>query len=285
MLWGKEWTGRPAVATTVSNEGFLDIVKKFFGPKIVRDKRLSGNIRINEEVKGIVKKYLTNPKWVEENLKEEAVNLPMKDMRWLTINGHVPQSPKQALDFYKRRAEDGWNKNHAAAIKFFKESEEIQKEIEQFYEKMYTKDAAEVERFALSKIEQVKIPKLWKPSTNRWVHEQEQLSLPKLTAEQIAEAAPLLLLCFDWVTHIEKSIPPYMGGGDFTENFWEDHPGYAGTDLRTGYVGDFFYEQGVPDEILTPTTGPTYELELCAASVLDWIAQATGIVPGREIKK
>lgn len=240
-----------SIYKNLAMEGFFDTVRQIFSKKnTLTKKELGWMSKMEESVIKKVKTTFANPAWVKSNIKPAGqIALNPKVAAGLVVNGKIA-SPLEAVkdrgDMYVRN----YDANIGAVKKFEQDSEMALKQISAFFQK--NKNAKAVETFAEQVIAKIHVPdakKVINDVSQRRKAAQAALqkapkSVPTLTAEQVVETANEVLK-YLYISSYKGGKPEHtVIGSDFQEDFFQDIEGYEGEILRTGDVGDFFYEQG-----------------------------------------
>lgn len=284
----------PLMPGVALEAGFFDKVRKFFtGPKkgedFNRDEWERARRRGLESVAELLHNTLADPDWVDEHYHDAPVKLGKKDLGNVLVGTKV-QKPMASYDASQKEFDQACHTWAHQIATFKKEWEAALNEIEAFYLREKPSDAHVVEKYAEKLIKKIHVPGEADVRGNaalavysqRWQVQRETVekiaehALPVLSKDEVKQIGKALLAAAEALAKGDKLQSTLYFGSDFDEKFWDDHDSYEGEILRTGIPGDFFYEQGTPEQVRDLIAWPYYEMGEAFVASLAWAAHQCG---------
>ena len=267
----------------VAMEGFFDSIKSLFNKETSFTEDDVKYVGLRQEVIETIKKTFTNKDWVSKNIKNPStVKISLHDLRQLIVNFKL-LDPATALDVLYKKYDESYSKYSEILKKFDKEQSDALVIIEEFYKK--NKDVNKVEKFGMDLISKIQVPKV--PSSSNF-YNRDNLAKNKKIAEDNSETTYSLSVdeivklsnkIIDLISFIKTHSSYIVRGSGYDEDFWGDYQSNddAGEKIRTGKLGDFFYEQGLPEELNDSIGIPEFELEQAIYTTLKIIIKSVNV--------
>lgn len=274
--------------TAIAIEGFRDFLHDLVFRKIkaIHREDLSKVWHKSDELKSHVHETIANGSWVAKHFENRQIHVGKRDLEHLIVNGKIVK-PVEAMEFAHRKMEHvdhaqngaGEFEAYAAAL-----SNGL-KEIEAFYKSQHPPKVEVVEKFAGEVIAKIKVPgqkqhdqtkrheDRVRREASRQMHGAE---LPQLTQDDIVRTGAAVMNALDVLKEYRQKAWMRLPTSDFDEEFWEDKPDYKGQRLRVSRIGDFFYEQGIPDEASSELRFSLYDYQDTIVAAIAWATLLCG---------